>query len=590
MLSLPELARLWGDFADLVRVEELGLPRPELRTGRRQVVAVEPAPQLERFISEEVRGRMESIRARQVEPTEDNMLKLSSDARLASFDWETYSGEAVDDDHSTIGIAASKIATIYEKHRDNTYLSSIGEAHPRRGAFQLVFCDLGTPKGDRNDTAYDRLRDKLVAAGVPREQVQFIHEHDKNDEGKARFFAACRDGRIAVALGSTPKLGTGVNVQDRLVALHHLDAPWRLSDVEQRDGRIVRQGNQNRVVDIYVYPTLRSFATYTWQTLERKAGFVGQLMRADPDGPRSLDITDDEALSYGEVKAISTGDPNFIELARLEDAVARLERLQRSHAGEQVSIGRRVERLEYRLAHGEREIVELEPFAASIEHAQQDDRPWHLMIDGRVFENRAEAATALAPLLGYPKRPVASFPDYGIDLEWRTTLLGAHELAAVVGVSDVAVKVEERHHEALIGALTRITNAVEAIPSRTEERRVELVDLEHQVDRARARIGEPFARLDELHETRRKLTALGADLQNRYRDESGAPTRAPTVPIDEEPAPETSAEVARQEVGFLRRQLKAATTGVPAIGGEEEAAFGSLYPDVAEFGIEIAPE
>ena len=589
--NLPELARLWGDFADLVRVDDLGLPRPELRTGRRQVIAVEPSHELERFIAEEVRGRMEAIRGRQVEPSEDNMLKLSSDARLASFDWETYSGQPVDDDHSTIGVAARKIAAIYAEHRDNSYLSAIGETHPRRGAFQLVFCDLGTPKADRSDTAYDRLRDRLVASGIPRSQVQFIHEHDNNDDEKARFFAACRDGRIAVALGSTPKLGTGVNVQDRLVALHHLDAPWRPSDVEQRDGRIVRQGNQNPVVDIFVYPTLRSFATYTWQTLERKAGFVGQLMRADPGGPRSLDITDDEALSYGEVKAISTGDPDFVELARVEDTVARLERLQRSHVREQVSIGRRIERLEYRVAHAERGIEQLEPFAGGIEEVNAAGRPRQLQVGEHLYESRGEAARALSPLLGYTNQNVASLPAYGVDLAWRINRLGQHELA-MVGVEEVAVKVDDRSHDALIGALTRITNAVEAIPVRVEEYRSELIDLESQLNRARARIGEAFPRLDELHETRRELTRLSEELQRRYRDTSESLSREGNALASvEEVAVGLSAELAQTRVGFLGKQLDAVTaTARPHAGGDEDASFRSIYSDPPDPTIELAPQ
>ena len=433
-------------------MEDLGLPRPELRTGRRQVVAVEPPVALERFITETVRARIEQIRSKAVDPTEDNMLKLSSDARLASFDWQTYAGDAVDDEHSTIGAAARNIAAIYHQHEERPYRSVLGEDHPRRGAFQLVFCDLGTPKPGHPTTAYVRLRDKLALAGVPRQQVQFIHEHDQNDEEKARFFAACRDGRVAVAIGSTPKLGTGVNVQDRQVALHHLDAPWRPSDVEQRDGRIIRQGNQNPVVDIYVYPTLRSFATYSWQTLELKAGFVGQLMRAEPDGPRTLEITDEEALSYGEVKAISTGDPAFIELARLEEAVARLERLQRSHSREQVSLSRRIERLEYRLAHATRAVEAIEPVAPLVAAAQARQHPWQLRIGERTYENRGDAARALAPLLASLPRPVAVFPANGIEIEWRVGRYGERELSPV-GLADIAVKVDDRSHDGLVGAL-----------------------------------------------------------------------------------------------------------------------------------------
>ncbi|HUZ82334.1 MAG TPA: helicase-related protein, partial [Gaiellaceae bacterium] len=549
--NLPELARLWGEFADLVRVEDLDLPRPELRTGRRQVIGVEPPAALEHFITDTVRERIEQIRSRFVEPHEDNMLKLSSDARLASFDWQTFSGEEVDDEHSTVGVASRTIAELYHAHKDDVFQSAIGETHPRRGAFQLVFCDLGTPKPDDTTTAYERLRDKLVALGVPNRQIQFIHEHDQNDEEKARFFAACRDGRVAVAIGSTPKLGTGVNVQDRQVALHHLDAPWRPSDVEQRDGRIVRQGNQNPVVDIFVYPTLRSFATYSWQTLERKAGFVGQLMRAEPDGPRSLEVTDEEALSYGEVKAISTGDPDFIELARLEDAVARLERLQRSHSREQVSLDRRIERLEYRLAHATRLADALEPVAPSVAAALANEHPWQLRIGEHTYDNRGDAARALAPLLSSMPRPLAAFPTHGIDVEWRVTRYGERELGAV-GLPEVAVKVDDRSHDGLIGALTRLTHAVEAIPERLAKERAERADLDTQVARARDRVGEPFAHLGELADSRREFNALATELQRRYRED--VPTDAGTSDGDVIDTT-VDAKAAHADINELRHQL-----------------------------------
>lgn len=284
--NLPELARLLAEFADIVRAEDIGLERPELVGGRRQVVAVPPAPELERFIRDELTSRVEAVRSRRVTPDEDNMLKLSGDARFASFDWTSFRGEPVADEHSSIAAAAQNIARIYHEHRDREYLSEAGVAHPRPGALQLVFSDLATPGGSRGHNAYEALRARLVGLGVPAEMVRFAHEFDRGDEAMAEMAERCRDGRIAVLIGSTAKLGVGVNVQDRAVALHHLDCPWRPRDVEQREGRICRQGNQNGEVAIYAYVSERSFFVYGWQTVERKAAFVGQVMRATPDGPR----------------------------------------------------------------------------------------------------------------------------------------------------------------------------------------------------------------------------------------------------------------------------------------------------------------
>jgi len=519
--NLPELARFLGEFADIVRVDDLGLPRPALEAGGRQVVAVAPAPELEVFISGEVRARVDRIRAGGVDPHEDNMLKLSSECRLASFDWQSFRGEPVAEEHSMLAAAARKIGTIYRANKDRVYLSGIGTPHPRPGALQLVFCDLGTPKPERDETAYERLRELLVIEGVPREQVKFVHEHDKSDEEKARFFAACRDGRVAVAIASTPKMGMGTNVQDRLVAGHHLDAPWKPSWVEQRSGRWLRQGNQNDVVSEWAYVTERSFSVYSWQTLERKAGFVGQVVRADPDGPRSIEVHDDEALSYAEVKAIATGDPDFLELARLEDTVGRLERTQRGHAREVAASADRRRQLEHRLAwvHGQREA--LAPAAAAMAAAQERGHSWRVEVDGRSFDNRGDAARALVPLLGYGDRKVLTFPDAGVEVEWRPKQYGQGELVALVGTSDGLVKVDDRRHDALVGALTRVTNVVEGLPHRLTALDAEAADVALQIDQTPSDLGE-FPKVAELRETRKRVEVLRRELADRYGDDRAA--------------------------------------------------------------------
>ena len=341
---------------------------------RRTSVVVEPDPGLEHYMAVEVSARADAIMSGRVEPTEDNMLKLSSDCRMASFDWAGFSESEIHPDTSTLSQCAIRVADTWEEHQDHTYRTATGADHPRPGAFQLVFADLGTPKDDNDRTAYDRLKAEIVARGVPADQVQFVHDHDKNDDDKARFFDKCRDGRVSVAISSTSKMGIGTNIQDRMVALHHLDCPWRPSDIEQREGRILRQGNQNPEVDVYAYATEKSFSVYGWQTLERKAGFIGQVMRADPNGPRSIEVADTESMDYGEIKALATGDPRFLQAAKLDSEVKRLDRLSRAHSRDTGSAARRQSHGEERLAEVTGRIDRLEPIAGSSPSRSGSDR------------------------------------------------------------------------------------------------------------------------------------------------------------------------------------------------------------------------
>jgi N12 class adenine-specific DNA methylase len=528
--NLPELGRLWGEFVDVVTADQLDLPRPTVEGGGRQIVLVDPAPQLRHFMAVTVSERAEAVQRKLVEPHEDNFLKLTTEARIASFDWETYTGEAVGPEHSTLVAAANRIVATYLDTAERTYRTATGELHPRPGAFQIVFSDLGTPKPGRDDTAYDRLRQLLVDSGVPADKVAFVHEHDGTDEAKARFFAACRDGRIAVAVSSTSKMGMGTNVQDRLVALHHLDCPWRPLDIEQREGRIVRQGNQNPTVTIHAYAAERSYAVHGWQTLERKAGFVGQIMRVDPNGPRSLEPDDAEALSYGQVKALATGDPDFLRLAELEDQLARLERLQRSHHQEQAALSRREGRLTNRIVEVHADIDHLRPIADGIAPAAAGDTETFMATGGTTHTNRGDAARSLQYQLGrFPRSGVVAFPQAGVAADWepdeanhgRSGWLTVPTIGASIAVDD------PRSESALVGNLTRLINRLHDIPRHLADLEHQVLpDLTNQLERTTAKAGEPFTRADKLRDTRSEVTALRATLENRYKDPEPAPTAA----------------------------------------------------------------
>lgn len=552
--NLPELARWWGEFADVVAVEDLDLPRPELAGGSRRTIVVEPPAGLAEFMATEVSDRAERIRSGGVDPTEDNMLKLSSDCRAASFDWAGYSGQTVDSDQSTLDQCAERIAGHYRDTQTATYRTPPGADHPRPGGFQLVFADLGTPKGD-GDSAYRRLKDALVERGVPAEQVQFVHDHDQNDDAKARFFDSCRDGRTAVAISSTAKMGVGTNVQDRLVAMHHLDCPWRPSDIEQREGRILRQGNQNPEVSIYAYATERSFSVYGWQTLERKAGFIGQVMRADPDGPRSIEVTDTEALAYGEVKAIATGDPRFLEAAKLDDQLGRLERLSRAHSRDMTSAQRRIVTSQRSLDIIDHQAETLAPVAERI--GALDGREFSFSAaNGRnedLITNRADAARAVEEINPYGSRPsvVGTFPAEGLTLRFEPAGIseGSYQLydkATNTSLGNLGrAPVADRHSlKDITGAMTRISNQIDRLPGQLTDQAARRSDLTERITQARATTEIPFEHAGELAGTRTAARNLWAAIKTDYADTE------PALAGDEPPGPAevelTGAAKARQ--------------------------------------------
>jgi N12 class adenine-specific DNA methylase/predicted RNA methylase len=359
--NVPEMLKMFHVAADVKTADDLNLPIPTLarRDDGQQIpetVTVEPSEELLDYVRE-LGERAGDVRNRLVGPDEDNMLKISSDGRRAALDMrllglpQTTPGK--------IGAAADRIAAIWAEYRDDEYLDPDGTLYPARGSLQLVFCDLGTPGPEWN--VYDDLCGQLAARGLPREAVRFIHEA-KTDRDKGRLFAACRNGSVAVLVGSTEKMGVGTNVQDRVIALHHLDAPWRPADVAQREGRILRPGNLNRElgrpVEIIRYVTERSFDGYMWQTLERKARFIGQVMHGRLDTREIADIGD-TALSFSEVKALATGNPLLMDKAEADAALARLQRAERAHHRNQ-------DALRHAIEHYETEIARLTKLAADI--------------------------------------------------------------------------------------------------------------------------------------------------------------------------------------------------------------------------------
>lgn len=316
-INLPELMGVFRQIADIRTADMLNLPTPEVRS---ETIALKPSSELLSFVATLVK-RAENIRNGNVPPNVDNMLAVTGDGRKAALDMRLVHGPAND--------ATGKIAACADK------VFSIWQDTAADRLTQIVFCDMSTPRTDGQFSAYNHLRSLLVQRGVPVDEIAFIHDHD-TDSAKERLYASVRAGTVRILLGSTSKMGVGTNVQTRLVALHHLDAPWRPSDLEQREGRIVRQGNQNKLVWIYRYVTEKSFDAYVWQTLENKARFIAQIMRGDTSIRNAEDL-ELAALSYTEVKAIASGNPLVMEKAAVDSELAKLAVLKTQWSNQQWS-------------------------------------------------------------------------------------------------------------------------------------------------------------------------------------------------------------------------------------------------------------
>jgi N12 class adenine-specific DNA methylase len=528
--NVPELMGLWRQVADVRTTEQLDLPVPALQSGAAETVVVPGSEALAQYVSA-LAGRAERVRSRAVDPTEDNMLKITGDGRRAALDLRLVGGSP-DLDTGKLAVAADRITAIWREHRERSYLDATGRAHQRSGALQLVFCDTSTPAGD-GWNAYDALRALLVRRGLPTEQVRFIHEA-ATDEAKAKLFAACRDGRVAVLLGSTEKMGVGTNVQARAAALHHLDCPWRPADIEQRDGRILRQGNQNPEVQVLRYVTEGSFDTYMWQTLERKATFIEQVTGGDVAG-REVDDIADTALTYAEVKALATGNPLIMEKAAVDADVARLTRLQRAHADEQHRLRKALEaaqRQEASLRHKAHRLHE-----AIARRIDTRGDAFRMTIEGRTFDKRAHAgarlaaaATELLRSTGYGQTRSATLGQLGgFDVEVEVTRVIADEIVLKVP-------------EAYVEARWTVADWAASEPSRIVtgvERRLVRLEEEHEgavagADTAAAEAARAGARLGQAFEHGRDLTL--AQRRQREITEFLAPEPAPSTESPSAPA------------------------------------------------------
>lgn len=518
--NVPELLKMFHTFADVKTAEDLQLPVPDLAVredGKRlpRMVAVEASAELEAYIAD-IGRRAEAIQARMVPPTEDNMLKISSDGRKAALDLRLVDpdpGPVVSE--TKVSVTADLIAQVHEQTKDTIYRHpETGEEHPTRGGLQIVFCDQSTPSEDWN--VYNELKDQLVARGIPAEKIRFMHEA-KNDAEKGRLFSAARAGDIAVLMGSTQKMGVGTNIQTRAVHLVDMDAPWRPADIAQRHGRIIRQGNQNPEVAISQVVTKGSFDTFMWQTLERKSKFIDQIMRGRLD-VREIEDVGDNTLSFAEVKAISSGNPLILEKSKADQELARLERLNRAWHRNQSSLVFRRDAAQTRAEALEQEIPAIRA-AAERTTDELGGEKFRMTVDGATYEKRSGAAEAWqrwagAHAAGRPPR--ASETDLGV-----AGRIGGHDIRVVqrpgnladLSASPVELRIDDAPGVAVevtratslnpgVGMIQRLENQVRALPEEVTKREARLASARQEVVDAREALGVPFKHQEALEAAR----------------------------------------------------------------------------------------
>ena len=500
--NLPELMQMFREVADIQTADMLKLPVPKVNY--RNIKTKPSEIQTEMVAS--LAKRAEKVRARLVEPNIDNMLKITNDGRKLALDQRMIDPMLPDDPDSKVNACVDNVYRIWEEHADTK-------------ATQLVFCDLSTPKNDVTFNVYDDMREKLIARGIPAEQIRFIHEAT-TDAQKKELFGKVRSGEVRVLFGSTPKMGAGTNVQDRLIAIHNLDCPWRPSDLEQRQGRIERQGNMFPEVEVYRYVTEQTFDAYLYQLVESKQKFISQIMTSKSP-VRSAEDVDEVALSFAEVKMLATGDARFKEKMDLDIQVSKLRVLKQSYLSEHYDLEDRV--LKYypqTIKEYEERIAGYENDAALAEQhkPQGEDKFCPMTLKGVTYTEKADAGEMLLAICkDYPMSAATEIGSYrGFRIEIYYDTVNAHYCMNLCGKTKHKVDLGSD----ALGNLTRIENELSKLPARLEAAKTKKAEIIAQLEIAKEEIKKPFAFEDELKEKTERLNALNIELNLNEKDTS----------------------------------------------------------------------
>jgi N12 class adenine-specific DNA methylase len=490
-INVPELMQLFRQMADVQTAQMLNLARPKL-DGEKAAVRSAPATSALKKFVESLVERAHRLKTERVDPSEDNMLKITNEGRKAALDLRLMIPQAKDEPQSKVNLAVENIFRIWEQTKENRLT-------------QLVFCDLSTPK-EKGFSVYDDMAAKLVKLGIRQEEIAFIQDYDA-DNAKLLLFRSVCAGKVRILFGSTQKMGSGTNVQERLIALHHLDAPWRPADVEQREGRILRQGNKNPVVQIYRYVTEGSFDAYMWQTLETKAKFITQVMSGDMS-IRRLEDVDSPALTYAEVKAIASGNPLVIEKAKVDAELMKLNRLRSSHVEEQY-------RLRSAFRHSQEEarryierLANLRLDLATRQDTSGDK--FHIELEGKALNNRGVAGELLARRAAKLRNNFGASPRVGkfagFELFLHATFSGEVELA-LHGRNHYSARVTDT----ALGTIRSLESIVQGFEERATTIERDIEDLQKRAKELESKVGVPF----EYEKRYQELAKRQADIEEK---------------------------------------------------------------------------
>ena len=499
--NLPELMAAFKEVADIQTADMLKLPVPKANF---HTEVIQPS-ELQKEMIKGLAERAEKIRAGGVDSHVDNMLRITNDGRKLALDMRLIQPLAPDDPGGKVAVCARNVFRIWEQTKE------------KRSA-QLVFCDLSTPTTDGSFSVYDDLKKKLMDAGIPEEEIAFIHTAD-SEAKKKELFSKVRAGQVRVLLGSTAKMGAGTNVQDRLIALHDLDCPWRPSDLQQRLGRIVRQGNENEEVEIYRYVTEGTFDAYLYQLVENKQKFIAQIMTSKAP-VRVADDVDETALSYSEIKALATGNPLIIEKCNLDMEVARLNMLKASHLNQVYALEElvyrkypeEITRLTERIEGYEQDV------ALAAAHPKAQEGFCGMEVDGKHYTEKEDAGKAIidvctrmtgsdAVLLGQYRGFSMVLAYDGRSNEYRITLKGTLSHTVTLGAD-------------VFGNITRLDNALENLAGSLQAEQNSLEETKTQLENARTELAAPFAREEELAEKTARLKELNILLNMDEKDKT----------------------------------------------------------------------
>lgn len=492
--NLPELMLMFREVADIQTADMLKLPVPKVNYHN---VKTKPS-EIQTEMVASLAKRAEKVRARLVEPNIDNMLKITNDGRKLALDQRMIDPMLPDDPDSKVNACIDNVYRIWEEHADTR-------------ATQLIFCDLSTPKNDGTFNVYDDIREKLIARGIPAEQIRFIHEAT-TDAQKKELFGKIRSGEVRVLLGSTPKMGAGTNVQDRLIAIHNLDCPWRPSDLEQRQGRIERQGNMFPEVEVYRYVTEQTFDAYLYQLVESKQKFISQIMTSKSP-VRSAEDVDEVALSFAEVKMLATGDERFKEKMDLDIQVSKLKVLKQSYLSEHYDLEDRIlKHYPQTIKEYEQRIVcyEADTVLAEQNKPQGEEKFCPMTLRGIKYTEKAAAGEMLIAICKeYPLSAPTEIGSYrGFKMEVFYDTVNAHYCLNLCGKAKYKVDLGSDP----LGNLTRIENELAKFPARLEVAKTKRTETIAQFETAKVEVQKPFAFEDELKEKSERLNALNIEL------------------------------------------------------------------------------